>query len=45
MELKHINLLRDRRINSLSVSVITTIGEYMKWFDTCGEDNGKKDCH
>ncbi len=39
MELKHINLLRDRRINRLSESIITTIGEYMKWVYTCGEAN------
>lgn len=39
MELKKIYLLRDKRINSLSVSAITTIGEYLKWFDTCGEAN------
>lgn len=39
MEFKNINLLRDGRINSLSVSAITTVGDYMKWFDTCGEAN------
>ncbi len=39
MELNKINLLRDGRINSLSVSAITTIGDYMKWFDTFGEAN------
>lgn len=39
MELKSVNLLRDGRINSLSVSTITTVGDYMKWFDTCGEAN------
>ncbi len=39
MELKSVNLLRDGRINSLSVSALTTIGDYMKWFDTCGEAN------
>ena len=39
MELKKLYILRDHRINSLSVSAITTIGEYMKWFDTCGEAN------
>lgn len=39
MELKCINVLRDGRISSLSISAITTIGDYMKWFDTFGESN------
>ena len=39
MKLQNIFLLHDRRINSLSVSAVTTIGEYMEWFDAYGEDN------
>lgn len=39
MNLSNINLLRDHRIDGLSVSAIVTTGEYMQWFNNYGEHN------
>lgn len=39
MVLSNINLLRDRRINGLSVSAIVATGDYMQWFNDYGEHN------
>ena len=39
MKLSNINLLRDRRINGLSVSAIVAQGDYMQWFNDYGEHN------
>ena len=39
MNLSNINLLRDHRIDGLSVSAIVSTGEYMHWFDNYGEHN------
>lgn len=39
MELSNIQLLRDRRTNGLSVSAVTTIGEYLNWYKEQGEAN------
>lgn len=39
MHFSNINILRDRRINGLSVSAIVTIGDYLTWFNDYGEQN------
>ena len=39
MNLSNINLLKDHRINGLSVSAIVTTGEYLQWFNDYGEHN------
>lgn len=36
MKLDNIVILEDKRVNSLSVSATTTIGEYIKWFEDYG---------
>lgn len=39
MNLDRIYLLRDTRIGGLSISALTTIGEYVEWFNRYGRDN------
>lgn len=39
MNLKDIFLLRDTRINGLSISVTTTIGDYVEWYQNFGAKN------
>lgn len=39
MNLNSIYLLRDTRIEGLSISALTTIGEYVAWFNHYGKEN------
>lgn len=39
MNLTNVYLMRDKRINGLSVSAMVSIGDYMAWFNTYGEEN------
>ena len=39
MNLKNIYIMHDRRIGGLSISAMVTIGEYLNWFNTYGEEN------
>lgn len=39
MNLSNIQILKDARLDSLSVSCITTIGEYLEWYNQYGKEN------